>query len=164
MFKTVTTWLKDQKTKADTKVKEYETKHPKRAKVIKTCVKIAGAVSLVAGGIAIGRAFSKNEDDDTTIETFNPDIPTATLPEPDYGPTVENNFVEEEPTVENNEEGSDWKYQDSWDKVNNFAKDLNLEEGEQYVIENLGVDDHNETVVSHLVDGEGEYPPEETEG
>lgn len=161
MFKTVTKWIKDQKTKVDEKIKKYETAHPKRAKAIKTGAKIVGAVGLVAGGIAIGNAISKRNDDGTTVETFNPEIPMPTLPEPAYVPdTVETNSVEE-PTIENNEEGSDWKYQETWDKVNDFAKDVNLEDDEMYIIHN---DDNNETTVSHLVDGSGEYPPEETEG
>ena len=58
-----------------------------------------------------------------------------------------------------------WKedYRDDWNRVNDFAKTLDLEEGESYIIEDnrqYGVDDDG-PVVSHMIYGEGCYPPKE---
>ena len=56
----------------------------------------------------------------------------------------------------------DEKYRDNYNKVTDFAKTLELEEGEMYIIEDqkqYNVDSPD-PCVSHLVNGEGAYPPE----
>lgn len=56
----------------------------------------------------------------------------------------------------------DEKYRDNFNKVTDFAKTLELEEGEMYIIEDqkqYNVDSPD-PCVSHLVNGEGAYPPE----
>lgn len=62
----------------------------------------------------------------------------------------------------------DEKYREQWDRVVDFAKTLNLEDGEAYYIEDQkqykesGVD-QSVPVISHLVDNWGVYPPAENE-
>lgn len=77
--------------------------------------------------------------------------------------------AEDEANLENKmlrimERGSQWReedYRESWDKVNELAKTLKMQPGEEYVITApgtyVGMD---EMAVSHMVDGTGVYPPE----
>lgn len=62
------------------------------------------------------------------------------------------------------------KYKETWDAVNEFAKNLKLQVGEMYIIEDQmqfqGDDYYSEVdfsmpVISHLVFNEGIYPPGE---
>lgn len=57
---------------------------------------------------------------------------------------------------------NNWKedYRDKWDRVNDFAKSLDLVEGESFMIEEGSQYDCDGTIVSHLINGEGCYPPE----
>lgn len=57
---------------------------------------------------------------------------------------------------------NNWKedYRDNWDRVNEFAKSLDLVEGESFMIEEGSQYDCDGTIVSHLINGEGCYPPE----
>ena len=61
----------------------------------------------------------------------------------------------------------DWNesYRENWDKVNEFANTLTLEPGEMYIIEDAnqykGEGLTSDITVSHLVYGDGVYPPEE---
>lgn len=59
---------------------------------------------------------------------------------------------------------SNWdeKYRENWDEVNKFAKHLNLYSGEAFTIEDPSQFDidSDHPIVSHLVDGDGCYPPE----
>lgn len=65
-------------------------------------------------------------------------------------------------TVEAAEDPNGWRedYQDKWDRVNEFAKTLDLVEGESFMIEEGSQYDCDGTIVSHLINGEGCYPPE----
>lgn len=60
-----------------------------------------------------------------------------------------------------------WKedYRENWDKVHEFAKELKLQDGEEYYITgpNTWEDQGNENIVSHLIYGDGAYPPDESE-
>lgn len=64
--------------------------------------------------------------------------------------------------VEEAQDPNGWRedYQDKWDCVNEFAKTLDLVEGESFMIEEGSQYDHDGTIVSHLINGEGCYPPE----
>ena len=57
---------------------------------------------------------------------------------------------------------NNWKedYRNNWDRVNEFAKSLDLVEGESFMIEEGSQYDCDGTIVSHLINGEGCYPPE----
>ena len=58
-----------------------------------------------------------------------------------------------------------WKesYRENWNKVNAFAKDLELEDGEEYYLTgpNTWAGQTDKIVVSHLVYGDCAYPPKE---
>ena len=63
-----------------------------------------------------------------------------------------------------------WKeeYREVYDKVNEFATTIDLEDGEMYIIERNSEFDgyrkeHNlpTNIVSHMIDGDGVYPPDE---
>lgn len=60
------------------------------------------------------------------------------------------------------EDPNGWRedYRDKWDRVNEFAKTLDLVEGESFMIEEGSQYDCVGTIVSHLINGEGCYPPE----
>lgn len=72
----------------------------------------------------------------------------------------------EEPKVEKAKDPwtSNWdeKYREKWDKVNEFAKTLDLDEGESFWIDEPSQYDveGNEPIVSHMINGSGCYPPE----
>ena len=72
----------------------------------------------------------------------------------------------EEPKVEKAKDPwtSNWdeKYREKWDKVNEFAKTLDLDEGESFWIDEPSQYDveSNEPIVSHMIYGSGCYPPE----
>lgn len=57
----------------------------------------------------------------------------------------------------------DWNesYRENWDKVNKFANTLTLEPGEMYIIDDASQYGGEGLEVSHLVYGDGVYPPEE---
>ena len=57
---------------------------------------------------------------------------------------------------------NNWKedYRNNWDRVNEFAKTLDLVEGESFMIEEGSQYDCDGTIVSHLINSEGCYPPE----
>ena len=53
----------------------------------------------------------------------------------------------------------EWKkYEENWNKVNEFAETLHLLPGECFIIEDA---DEATPIVSHLVCNEGVYPPED---
>ena len=58
--------------------------------------------------------------------------------------------------------GWDEKYRENWDEVNKFAEHLDLYTGEAFMIEDPKQFDveSDKPIISHLVDGEGCYPPE----
>lgn len=72
----------------------------------------------------------------------------------------------EEPKVEKTKDPwiSNWdeKYREKWDKVNEFAKTLDLDEGESFWIDEPSQYDveSDEPIVSHMIYGSGCYPPE----
>lgn len=72
----------------------------------------------------------------------------------------------EEPKVEKAKDPwtSNWdeKYREKWDKVNEFAKTLDLDEGESFWIDEPSQYDveSDEPIVSHMIYGSGCYPPE----
>lgn len=72
----------------------------------------------------------------------------------------------EEPKVDKAKDPwtSNWdeKYREKWDKVNEFAKTLDLDEGESFWIDEPSQYDveSNEPIVSHMIYGSGCYPPE----
>lgn len=72
----------------------------------------------------------------------------------------------EEPKVEKAKDPwtSNWdeKYREKWDKVNEFAKTLDLDEGESFWIDEPSQYDveSDEPIVSHMINGSGCYPPE----
>lgn len=72
----------------------------------------------------------------------------------------------EEPKVEKTKDPwtSNWdeKYREKWDKVNEFAKTLDLDEGESFWIDEPSQYDveSDEPIVSHMINGSGCYPPE----
>lgn len=72
----------------------------------------------------------------------------------------------EEPKVEKAKDPwtSNWdeKYREKWDKVNEFAKTLDLDEGESFWIDEPSQYDveSDEPIVSHMIYGSCCYPPE----
>lgn len=58
-----------------------------------------------------------------------------------------------------------WKesYRENWNKVNAFAKDLELEDGEEYYLTgpNTWAGQTDKIVVSHMIYGDCAYPPKE---
>jgi hypothetical protein len=69
-----------------------------------------------------------------------------------------------EPETEENPRGWKEDYREKWDKVNEFAKTLDLVDGESFWIDEPSQYDAeaNEPIVSHMIYGESCYPPEES--
>lgn len=139
------------------KVKKFWQEH-------KTGIIIGG---ITTGAVIIGCILSANKSDDSDLdydffeESRLPDPPESTC-------EVDNVFTTDFCTRNWNEE----LYRENWDKINEFAKTLKLQKGESYFIEDseryydepwyTGEKDGH-TLVSHLIDGEGCYPPENKE-
>lgn len=60
-------------------------------------------------------------------------------------------------------EWSEEKYRETYDQVIEFAKTLQLRDGESYWIDRDDRYNDGEIIVSHLIDGIGVYPDEEPE-
>lgn len=119
--------------------------------------------TVTTGLIIIGCLVSAKDNDDSDLDydfyqdTKLPDPPKSTC-------EVDSVFTDDFCTRNWNEE----LYRENWDKINEFAKTLKLQKGESYVIEDseryydepwyTGAKDGH-TLVSHLIDGEGCYPP-----
>ena len=113
----------------------------------KTVVKTAGVVlgGAAIGGLAIYAGYKVNEaKGNKTVSVSLPDAPKP---------------IEDDILTRN------WKesYRENWDKVNAFAKTLELEDGEEYYITgpNTWVGQTDKVVVSHLIYGDCAYPPED---
>ena len=135
------------------KVKKFWQEH-------KTGIIIGG---ITTGAIIIGCILSANREDDSDLDydfyedTKLPDPPKSTC-------ECDSVFTDDFCTRNWNDE----LYRENWDKINEFAKTLKLQKGETYLIEdseryydepwyNGAKDGH--TLVSHLIDGSGCYPP-----
>lgn len=139
------------------KVKKFWQEH-------KTGIIIGG---ITTGAIIIGCIISANREDDSDLDydfyedTKLPDPPKSTC-------ECDSVFTDDFCTRNWNDE----LYRENWDKINEFAKTLKLQNGESYVIEDserfydepwyTGAKDGH-TIVSHLIDGEGCYPPKNKE-
>lgn len=139
------------------KVKKFWQEH-------KTGIIIGG---ITTGAVIIGCILSANKSDDSDLDydfyedTKLPDPPKSTC-------ECDSVFTDDFCTRNWNEE----LYRENWDKVNEFAKTLKLQKGETYLIEDsqryydepwyIGEKDEH-TLVSHLINGDGYYPPENKE-
>lgn len=135
------------------KVKKFWQEH-------KTGIIIGG---ITTGAVIIGCIVSANKSDDSDFdydffeESRLPDPPKSTC-------ECDSVFTDDFCTRNWNEE----LYRENWDKINEFAKTLKLQKGETYLIEDsqryydepwyTGEKDEH-TLVSHLIDGSGCYPP-----
>ena len=120
------------------KVKKWCKEHP---------VELIGLIGGIGGGLTLGAGLllSKVKDShEIALEKVNSQYALPDL-----------------------NESSDWNesYRENWDKVNEFANTLTLEPGEMYIIEDAnqyrGEGLTSDIAVSHLVYGDGVYPPEE---
>lgn len=140
------------------KIKKFWQEH-------KTGIIIGG---ITTGAVIIGCIISANKSDDSDFdydffeESRLPDLPKSTC-ELDHSV-----FTDEEMTKSWDEE----LYRENWDKVTEFAKTLKLQKGESYILDdsqryydepwyNGEKDDH--VIVSHMVNWDGCYPPENKE-
>ena len=130
----------------------------------KTGIIIGG---ITTGAVIIGCIISANKSDDTDFdydfyeESRLPDPPKSTC-------ECDSVFTDDFCTRNWNDE----LYRENWDKINEFAKTLKLQKGETYLIEDseryydepwyTGAKDGH-TLVSHLIDLEGCYPPADKE-
>ena len=135
------------------KVKKFWQEH-------KTGIIIGG---ITTGAVIIGCILSANREDDSDLDydfyedTKLPDPPKSTC-------ECDSVFTDDFCTRNWNDE----LYRENWDKINEFAKTLKLQKGETYLIEDseryyeepwyTGAKDGH-TIVSHLIDGDGCYPP-----
>jgi hypothetical protein len=135
------------------KVKKFWQEH-------KTGIIIGG---ITTGAIIIGCIWSENREDNSDLDydfyedTKLPDPPKSTC-------ECDSVFTDDFCTKNWNDE----LYRENWDKINEFAKTLKLQKGETYLIEDseryydepwyTGAKDGH-TLVSHLIDGSGCYPP-----
>ena len=135
------------------KVKKFWQEH-------KTGIIIGG---ITTGAVIIGCILSANKSDDSDLDyDFYED---TKLPDPPKS-TCECDSVFTDDFCTRN--WSDELYRENWDKINEFAKTLKLQKGETYLIEDseryydepwyTGAKDGH-TLVSHLIDGDGCYPP-----
>lgn len=141
---------------------KFGAKHPKIAKGL---LQFGKYIPYAALGIAIlaslpfynrARDFMEGVDPDSVRVTEDGLEFTRNVPITDAA--SEEMSKEVKPWVANWDE----KYRDNFNKVTDFAKTLKLEEGEMYIIEDqkqYNVDSPD-PCVSHLVNGEGAYPPE----
>lgn len=122
---------------------------------------------IVTGTIIIGCIVSakKDDDDDFDYDFFEdsrlPDELESTC-------EVDSVFTDDFCTRNWNEE----LYRENWDKVNEFAKTLKLHKGESYILDDSQqfydepwYDDEKDghVIVSHMLNGDGCYPPENKE-
>lgn len=141
---------------------KFGAKHPKIAKGL---LQFGKYIPYAALGIAVlaslpfynrARDFMEGVDPDSVRVTEDGLEFTRNVPITDAA--SEEMSKEVKPWVANWDE----KYRDNFNKVTDFAKTLKLEEGEMYIIEDqkqYNVDSPD-PCVSHLVNGEGAYPPE----
>lgn len=108
-------------------------------------------------------AWSKKIDDDGPIKE-------EVIEALDYAKDEINNKSESDNDNSIPWECRKWKeeYREVYDKVNEFANTIDLEDGEMYIIErNSEFDDYRKehnlptNIVSHMIDGDGVYPPDE---
>ena len=141
---------------------KFGAKHPK---IVKGLLQFGKYIPYAALGIAVlaslpfynrARDFMEGVDPDSIRVTEDGLEFTRNVPITDAA--SEEMSKEVKPWVANWDE----KYRDNYNKVTDFAKTLELEEGEMYIIEDqkqYNVDSPD-PCVSHLVNGEGAYPPE----
>ena len=116
----------------------------------KTVVKAVGIGlgGAAIGGLAIYAGYKANEAKNTKPTTI-----------PQLASDDEVKQVHDDILTRN------WKesYRENWDKVNAFAKTLELEDGEEYYITgpNTWAGQTDKVVVSHLIYGDCAYPPED---
>lgn len=125
----------------------------------KTAVKASAAVIATAGLGFIGyKVMKASKEGSVENNLLNAGENVAN--------DVAENCLSNEPTVEDWFH-KNWKedYRENWDKVQEFAKSLKLEDGEEYCITgpNTWEGQHDENIVSHLIYGDGAYPPDEPE-
>ena len=122
---------------------------------------------VVTGTIIIGCIVSAKKDDDDDFEyDFFED---SRLPdESESTCKVDSVFTDDFCTRNWNEE----LYRENWDKVNEFAKTLNLQKGESYILDDsqqfydepwYDEEKDGHVIVSHMLNGDGCYPPENKE-
>lgn len=135
------------------KVKKFWQEH-------KTGIIIGG---IATGAVVIGCILSANKNDDSDLDYDF--FEESRLPDP-LESTCECDSVFTDDFCTRN--WNDELYRENWDKINEFAKTLKLQKGETYLIEDseryydepwyTGAKDGH-TLVSHLIDGSGCYPP-----
>ena len=152
------------------KWKEANEKYP----WLKTAL-IAGGVALIGGGVYY---YNQKQNEPKTLQLAN------TVDEIDVYNTnggMIKNTADGETFFPDNIKGDlrldemkkNWEenYKDNWDEVIECVKRLNLKPGEMFIIEDqkqyIGKDnyfkvDPNIPIVSHLIDGTGCYPPDES--
>lgn len=130
----------------------------------KTGIIIGG---ITTGAVIIGCILSANKNDDSDFDydfyedTKLPDPPKSTC-------ECDSVFTDDFCTRNWNDE----LYRENWDKINEFAKTLKLQKGESYILDDSQqfydepwYDDEKDghVIVSHMLNGDGCYPPENKE-
>ena len=153
------------KEKATRKIREW------KDKAINWAIDHPGAVvGILIGGAAFGGLVKAANDYQKELEYWQrveQDENFHAKPQiPEEGENVvdlSNYYISTKPKPQWDE-----KYREQWDRVVDFAKTLDLEDGEAYYIEDQkqykesGVD-QSVPVISHMVDNWGVYPPEENQ-
>lgn len=139
------------------KVKKFWQEH-------KTGIIIGG---ITTGAVIIGCIISANKSYDSDLDynfyedTKLPDPPKSTC-------ECDSVFTDDFCTRNWNDE----LYRENWDRVNEFAKTLKLHKGESYILDDSQqfydqpwYDDEKDghVIVSHMLNGDGCYPPENKE-
>lgn len=114
------------------------------------------------GGAAIGISLYKKSEAEPMLVYVDPEV------RDELSDALADASTEEEINKCTNDYFSrNWKdewYRENWDKVNEFAKTLTLLPGESFWIEeptqyDAEPDEGSSVIVSHLVYGDGVYPP-----
>ena len=132
-----------------------------KTEIIIAGIAIGGVtVACIAATKADGE-YQEDLDYDYTEDYRDPDPPKSTC-------ECDSVFTDDFCTRNWNDE----LYLENWNKINEFAKTLKLQKGETYLIEDsqryydepwyTGTKDGH-TIVGHLIDGDGCYPPENNE-
>lgn len=157
--------FKDTYNKGKEKAKKFYENH-------KTGVKLGlAALGLVAIGGTIYAVETHSEQ--KALENFTKSLPDK-VDYPELGVTFEKVQPEPEPEYDDSIpwECRKWKeeYRETYDKVKEFATTIDLEDGETYIIErNSKYDEYRKAhnlptnIVSHMIDWDGCYPPDEHE-
>jgi len=110
----------------------------------------------VGGAIVYGASRHRTDDTDTDIRS---------LPEPNDIEQNELISMEEQEQQTGYDEylTRNWRedMRENWDRVNALAETLNLRDGEEYYITGPNSYGNKTTIVSHLIDGDGVYPPDD---